>query len=581
MKLKANGESAMAQPSIASDIPVRLDRLPWSRWHWLVLFGLGSVWILDGLEVTLTGSIATSVSESGSGLDITTAEVTGTAAALYVSGACAGAILFGQLAEKLGRKRLFTTTLVIYLAASFATALSHQSWWFFLFRFITGLAVGGEYVAVGCCIDELMPSAHRGRIGLAVNSTFWVGAMGGALVTSVLLDPSLFSPYTGWRLAFALGSLLGLAVLFIRRHVPESPRWLLAHGREEEAEAIVRDIEQRVSSPRRKAGPTAGAAVGLPFYGASRNLLWTACTGGVLLVLWALASGRFIASLAGLGIAGGALGAASVALRMRRRAALAPPTPPTGKASETEERTEWPPCRSEGRTRELPPVKDVVTVQRSNGLGLLSTTRILIRSYPRRVVLCLALFAGQAFLYNSITFGFGAILSSFYGIPGRETGCFFAAICAGNFLGPILLGGLFDSIGRRIMISSTYIFSGITLLITAALFAHGSLTALTLTACWCIVLFFASAGASSAYLTASEIFPAWARSTAISFFYAVGTLVGGVSGPLIFSRLTQSAIVSDTVIAFSTGASLMIGAGIVAAFFAVKAERRGLEDVAP
>ncbi len=477
--------SDVENEKISSDLPVRLDRLPWSRWHWLVVVGLGTVWILDGLEVTLTGAMATSLSQAGSGLDITTAEVTGAAAALYITGACSGAVLFGFLTSKYGRRRLFTVTLVIYMCAAAATAVSTHAWWFFVFRFVTGVAIGGEYVAVNSCIDELMPSAHRGRIGLAVNSTFWLGALGGALLTPVLLDPQLFAPHLGWRLAFALGAVLGLAVLWVRRHVPESPRWLLSRNRVDEAKRIVEVIEARVQN-----------------------------------------GGR-------------------------------------------------------GRHRELPAVTHAVTVHRSNGSRPVGTTLALFRDYPSRAVLCLALFIGQSFLYNSVTFGFGAILYSFYDVPGGQVGYFLAAMCLGNLTGPVFLGGLFDSVGRRAMITATYLLSGVALLLTAALFANGLLNALTLTVCWCVVLFFASAGAASAYVTASEIFPSWARSTAIAVFYSTGTLVGGVSGPLVFASLTASGVVADAVLAFAIGAALMIVAGVVAAFCAVSAERRGLEEVAP
>ncbi|SDK67386.1 MFS transporter [Streptomyces indicus] len=479
--MSAGSGSVGSTGTITTAVPARLDRLPWSRWHWTVVIGLGTVWILDGLEVTIVGNIAGRLSEEGSGLPISSAQVTGIAAALYVAGACSGALFFGWLTDRFGRKKLFILTLAVYLAATALTAISFHSWWFFLFRFLTGFGIGGEYAAINSAIDELIPSLYRGRVDLIINGSFWLGAIGGSLLSIVALDTSLFAMNVGWRLTFALGVVLGLVILLVRRNVPESPRWLFIHGRGEEAEELVSSIEDSV--------------------------------------------------------------------------------------------------RAEKGT-ELPEPASEMTIHQRKSIGFLTIARTVFTAYPKRTVLGLSLFIGQAFLYNAITFGFGAILTKFFDVPTGSTGYYFAVIAAGNFLGPLLLGKLFDTVGRKIMITSTYVLSGLLLFGTAWLFDRGSLSAMTLTACWSVVLFFASAGASSAYLTVSEIFPMETRAMAIAFFYAVGTAAGGISGPLLFAKLTESGVVADTVLAFQIGAGLMVAAGLVAAFFAVRAERRSLEDIA-
>ena len=361
------------------------------------------------------------------------------------------------------------------------TALSFAPWWFFTFRFLTGFGIGGEYAAINSAIDELIPSKFRGRVDLIINGSYWLGAIGGSLLSIVALNTNLFAKDVGWRLTFALGVVLGLVILLVRRQVPESPRWQFIHGHGKEAEELVAGVERRVEQEKGEPLP--------------------------------------------------------------------------------------------------PPAGEITIHQRASiGFGLIAKT--VFRSYPRRAVLGLSLFIGQAFLYNAITFGFGSILTTFFHVRPGKTGYYFAVIAAGNLLGPLLLGKLFDTVGRRIMISSTYILSGVLLFVTAWLFDRGSLDATTLTACWCVVLFFASAGASSAYLTVSEIFPMETRAMAIAFFYALGTAAGGITGPLVFADLTSSGKVGDTVLAFCIGASLMCAAGLVAAFLAVRAEGRSLEDIA-
>ncbi|WP_445282910.1 MFS transporter [Streptomyces sp. DSM 118148] len=467
--------------TITTNIPARLDRLPWSRWHWSIVIGLGTVWILDGLEVTVVGNIASRLSEPGSGLSISSGQITGTAAALYVAGACVGALFWGRLTDRFGRKNLFMITLGVYLAATALTAVSTEAWWFFLFRFLTGFGIGGEYAAINSAIDELIPAKYRGRVDLIINGSFWLGAVGGSLLSILALNTDLLPADIGWRLTFALGAVLALVILLVRRHVPESPRWLLIHGRDGEAEDIVTSIERQVQDEK-----------GEP---------------------------------------------------------LAEP---------------------EGE----------LEIHQRKNVTFIEIARTVLGRYRKRAVLGFSLFIGQAFLYNAITFGFGAILTKFFDVPAGHTGYYFAVIAIGNFCGPLLLGHLFDSVGRRVMISSTYLLSGLLLFGTAWLFDRGSLSAGTLTACWCAVLFFASAGASSAYLTVSEIFPMETRAMSIAFFYAIGTAAGGISGPLLFADLTSTGKVGDTVLAFQIGAGLMCAAGLVAAFLAVNAERRSLEDIA-
>jgi MFS family permease len=468
--------------TITTKIPGRLDRLPWSRWHWKIIIGLGTVWILDGLEVTIVGNVGGRIAEPGAGVSgITSGDISGLAASLYVAGACVGALFFGWLTDRWGRKRLFMITLAVYLTATALTALSQTAEMFFFFRFMTGFGIGGEYAAINSAIDELIPSKRRGRVDIAINGSYWIGAAGGALLSVVMLNENIFAVDVGWRLAFGLGVVLGLVILLVRRNVPESPRWLFIHGRDKEAEVIVDEIEEEI---------------------------------------------------------------------------------------EHEDHLT------------LEPVEKEITIRQRKSIGFGEIAKVMVKVYPKRTTLGLGLFIGQAFLYNAITFGYASILTTFFNVPTGQTGYYFAVIAVGNFLGPFLLGPLFDTVGRRKMISGTYILSALLLFGTAFLFHNGSLDATTMTACWCVVLFFASTGASSAYLTVSEIFPMETRAMAISFFYAIGTAAGGIAGPLVFSSLTASGQVDDVVLAFSIGAALMLIGGIIAAFFAVDAEGQSLEDIA-
>jgi len=468
--------------TIETDIPARLDRLPWSRWHWTILIGLGTVWILDGLEVTIVGNVASRIGESGSGLDISATSISGVGATIYVIGACVGALFFGWLTDRLGRKKLFMITLAVCLLSTAMTAIAFFPAWFFIFRFFTGFGIGGEYAAINSAIDELIPSSHRGRVDIAVNGTYWLGAIGGALLSIVALNESILPGNVGWRVCFALGVVFGTVILLVRRNVPESPRWLIIHGREQQAEAIVADAEAKVRAQH------GGAA--------------------------------------------------------------------------------------------LPEPQGTLTIRQRTSIPLLRMARTIVTLYPKRTTLGLSLFIGQAFLYNAITFGYAHILVKLFDVPSGHTGYYFAVIAFGNLIGPLALGPLFDTVGRRVMISGTYVLSGVLLAVTALLTRDGVLTATTMTVCWCVVLFFASTGASSAYLTVSEVFPMETRALAIAIFYAVGTGVGGAVGPLVFSDLTKDGDAGKVALAFLIGAILMVAGGVVAFFLAVKAERQSLESIA-
>jgi MFS family permease len=465
---------------IETDIPARLDRLPWSKWHWLIVIGLGTVWVLDGLEVTIVGAIASRLTEKDT-LALTDSQV-GFAATLYVIGACCGALIFGYLTDRFGRKKMFMVTLGLYLAATVATAFAPSFLWFGVCRFFTGAGIGGEYSAINSAIDELIPARVRGTVDLVINGSYWIGTAVGATLSLALLNKHLFSANLGWRLAFGIGAVLGIGIMLVRRYVPESPRWLMIHGREKEAEQIVTQIEQEVKSE-------------------------------------------------------------------------------TG--------------------RDLPPPRSTIKVRQRETIGFGVIAKTVFKVYPRRTVLGLALFVGQAFLYNAIFFTYALVLSTYYHVDSGSVGLYLIPFAIGNFLGPALLGRLFDTVGRRVMISSTYILSGVLLFVTAVLFENGTLDATTQTIAWCGIFFFASAGASSAYLTVSEVFPMETRAMCIAFFYAFGTALGGAIGPVLFGSLIQTKHVTPLFWGYTLASALMIGAGIVAAFLAVDAERKKLEDVAP
>jgi MFS family permease len=448
----------------------------------MIVIGLGTVWILDGLEVTIVGNISGQLGMPGSGLHITQAQVTGFGAAIYVAGACVGALFFGWLTDRFGRKKLFMITLAVYLSATALTALSFAPWWFFLFRFMTGFGIGGEYAAINSAIDELIPSKHRGRVDLAINGSFWFGAMLGALLSIVALNESIFPGDVGWRVSFGLGVVLGAVILLVRRHVPESPRWLLIHGHNDEAERIVGDIEREV---REETGQELDDEPGEP-----------------------------------------------------------------------------------------------ITVRQRRSVSFREIASTAFKRYPRRTALGFSLFVGQAFIYNAVTFGLGTFLVTFYDISDARVPIYIALFAGSNFLGPVLLGRLFDTVGRKPMIAGSYLGSAAVLCVLTILFTGGSLGLWGFMALLLATFFLASAGASSAYLTVSEIFPMETRALAIAFFYAIGTAVGGITGPYLFGKMIESGKESQVAIAFFIGAAVMAIGGIVELLFGVKAEQQELEGIA-
>jgi len=460
---------------VETDIPARLDALRWSGFHTRVVTALGITWILDGLEVTLAGTLSGALKQSPtlqfSNLDI------GFASSAYLAGAVLGAIGFGWLTDRLGRKKLFFITLSLYLMATAATALSWNLASYALFRFLTGAGIGGEYTAINSTIQEMVPARYRGWTDLVINGSFWLGAAVGAVSAIVLLDASFLSVDIGWRLAYLIGAVLGLIVFAMRLWIPESPRWLVIHGHPERAAAIAAEIEASARQPR-------------------------------------------------------AVCAAKIKLRMRA----------------------------------FTPLREVVGS--------------LFGSYRQRAMVGLVLMAAQAFFYNAIFFTYALVLTDFYGITSDHVGWYILPFAAGNFLGPVLLGRLFDSVGRRVMITVTYAVSGLLLAGSGYLFAIDVLSAQTQTMAWMIVFFFASAAASAAYLTVSETFPMEIRALAIAVFYAIGTGIGGVVGPALFGALIDTGSRQSLFLGYLLGAALMLFAAAVAWRYCVAAERRPLEAVA-
>jgi len=464
---------------IETSIPSRLDNLSWSGFHTRIVVALGITWILDGLEVTLAGALSGALKESPR-LHFTNFDV-GFSNSAYLAGAVLGALGFGWLTDRIGRKKLFFITLALYLTATAATALSWSVASYALFRFLTGAGIGGEYTAINSTIQELVPARYRGWTDLIINGSFWVGAAMGAVSAIVLLDPHLIGPDLGWRLAYLTGACLGLIVFVMRMWIPESPRWLMIHGRPEQAHAIVDEIERsvagQVQDPRQHAF-------------------------------------------------------AKIRLRMRSHT----------------------------------PLREVA--------------HTLFSAYRRRSLVGLALMIAQAFFYNAIFFTFALVLTDFYGIAADQIGWYILPFAAGNFLGPLLLGRLFDTLGRRAMITFTYGVSGILLALSGYLFAIGALSAQTQTIAWMVIFFFASPAASSAYLTVSETFPLEVRALAIALFYAIGTGIGGVAGPALFGALIDTGSRNSVFAGYLLGAGLMVAAAAIAWRYAVAAERRSLESVA-
>ena len=464
---------------IETSIPARLDSLRWSGFHTRVVLALGITWILDGLEVTLAGALSGALKESST-LHFTNFDV-GFSNSAYLAGAVLGALGFGWLTDRIGRKKLFFITLALYLTATAATALSWNLASYALFRFLTGAGIGGEYTAINSTIQELVPARYRGWTDLLINGSFWIGAAMGAISAIVLLDPAVVGPDLGWRLAYLTGACLGLVVFVMRMWIPESPRWLMIHGQPDRAHAIVDEIE---------------------------------------------------------------------------RSAI-------GKVQDHPQHA-WPKIRLQ--MRHHTPLREVA--------------RTLFSVYRQRSMVGLALMTAQAFFYNAIFFTFALVLTDFFGIASNQIGWYILPFAAGNFLGPLLLGRLFDTLGRRAMITFTYAVSGILLALSGYLFSIGMLSAQTQTIAWMVIFFFASPAASAAYLTVSETFPLEVRALAIALFYAVGTGIGGVVGPALFGALIDTGSRNSVFAGYLLGSGLMIGAAVIAWRYCIAAERRSLESVA-
>jgi len=505
--------SALPQPSLPASgqglshetrIPERLDRLPWSAFHTRLVIALGITWVLDGLEVTLAGSVAGALRDSPS-LRLSEAQV-GLSASFYLVGAVLGALGFGWLADRWGRKRLFWITLAVYGIATGATALTNDFALFAVCRFLTGAGIGGEYAAINSAIQEWIPARHRGRTDLIVNGSFWIGAGAGAIGAVILLQPGFLPPDMGWRVAFGIGAVLAVGIIFLRRHVPESPRWLMTHGRPDEAEALLDTLEENC---RRQ-----GLVV--PPVGTDRH----ASSAGTAQPQDSLVTAQ---------------AATPLPLRLRRD---------------------------------------------HRGASLADVARTLVRSYPQRTLVGLALMTSQAFCYNAIFFTFALVLGRFFGVASADVGLYLLPFAVGNFLGPLVLGRFFDTIGRKVMISLTYAVAGLLLLATAVLFAQGTIGLVGQTVAWSLVFFFASAAASSAYLTVGESFPIEIRALAIALFYAFGTGFGGVAGPWLFGELIGTGERVAISWGYGFGAALMLAAAAIQWRWGLVAERRSLEDIA-
>jgi MFS family permease len=470
-------------------VPARMDRLPWTRFHWMVIVGLGISWVLDGLEIQI-------VSNAGFQHEFhMTAGQVGWVGSIYLIGEVVGALVFGRLSDKLGRRKLFILTLVIYLVGSGIAGLSPAIWFLFVFRFIAGLGIGGEYAAINSAIDELIPSKYRGHVDIAINGTYWGGAAIGAAANLYFLNTHVFSQNVGWRLAFFIGPVLGIIIIFLRRHIPESPRWLMTHGHEDEAEKTVDEIEAGIEE-----------------------------------------QGHTLEKV------------------------------PDDKAIEVKE------------TGSIPFGNPLQVIRKSAGWDK-TILGVLLRKYPKRTLVGATMMITQSFLYNAIFFTYVLVLENFYHVPEDQTPYYFFPFAIGNLLGPLLLGRLFDSWGRRQMIFLTYGVSGLVLGVSAFLFSVGALNATTQVIFWCVAFFFASAGASSAYLTVSEIFPLELRSQAISYFFALAQIFGAVAPALYGALIGNGKDTGPLAFGYYLGAGIMVLGGVIALIFGVDAARKGLEAV--
>ena len=458
------------------DIPGRLDRVPWCRFHVIVIAALGVAWILDGLEFTLVGSLA-ALLERRATLHLSAQDI-GVAASAYLVGAVVGSLTFGYLADRYGRKRLFTTTLLLYTGATAATGLSWGLASFALFRFLTGAGIGGEYSAINSAIQELIPARRRGRIDLLVNGSFWIGSAAASTLSLVILHSGVIAPALAWRVAFTLGAILGLLALRLRRLIPESPRWLASRGRAREADAIVTAIE--------------------------------------------------------------------------RHAGVEPPGP--------SQRT--------GAVKRAYPVR------------FFTAPRVIFGRYRKRAILAATLMVAQLFFYNAFFFTYALVLVRFYHTRATDVGAYLLPFALSNFLGAAILGRFFDTVGRRPMITGTYALSGILMIVAAWLFRGALLGGTAQTGAWAAAFFFASAGASAAYLTVSESFPLEIRASAIALFFAFGTAVGGVVAPSLLGVLIASGSRHRVFWGYMLGAILMLFGALAEWRYGLATEGRSLESIA-
>jgi MFS family permease len=424
--------TAVAPAPIRTLIPARLDRLHWSPFHTRMVAGLGAAWILDGLQITIASSV-TGVLTQPDTLDMTSTEV-GLIASVYLIGQLIGALVFGRMSDQLGRKRLLITTLLLYLLgtglAAFVTG-HHTGWlvFFYATRLIAGMGIGGQYAAINSAIDEMMPSKYRGRVDIWINGSYWAGAILGSFASLIFLNA--FAENVGWRLAFLMGPVLALVVIVVARTLPESPRWLLTHGRVDEAEAELAKIE-----------------------------------------------------------------------------------------------------KAQGAGQPLQPVSDDLAIELvpEKQYGYLRFVRLVFHTYPKRAIL-------------------GATLM------------------------------ITQWLGRKKMISGTYIMSGILLAVSAFLFDSDALNAATQTVMWVVIFFFASAGASAAYLTVSETWPIEIRSEAIAVFFAIGTIAGAL-GPAFYGALIgDGSSRTGLFIGYLVGAAIMVIGGLVEIALGINAEGKSLESV--
>lgn len=462
---------------ITTTIPQRMDRLPWSRWHWLVVGALGVTWLLDGLEVSIVAALGPVLTHPDA-LHFSQSDV-GLTASAYLAGSIVGALVFSYLTDRQGRKKWFMITLALYLTATVLTALSWDLMSFMFFRFLTGAGIGGEYAAINSAIDELIPARSRGHTDLTINGTWWVGSAAGALLTLLLLNPAIVPESIGWRLCFVFGAVLGVAIVIVRRVIPESPRWLMTHGRVPDAEAIVSKIERQVSQD-------CGTALAEP--------------------------------------------------------------------------------------------DGTITVHPRPHATIAMVARELFQSYPRRTALGIGLMVTQSFMYNAISFTYPLLLTKYYAVSTSHVGLYILPFALGNFLGPLLLGRFFDTIGRKPMISLTYGIAGILLMLTGYLFWVGSLTLSTQMLLWSVMFFFASAGASAAYLTVSEVFPMEIRAMAIAFFFVVAQ-GAGVVAPWLYGMLIESSATS-VFYGYLGAAVLMLLGAVIELWLGINAEGQPLEQLA-